>query len=196
MVLLFDTKEIPRTAAFTGFRPQKLPFEDMNGKEAMKLKSTIKAAFSLLIKQGYRRFLTGGALGSDLLAAEAVEELKAVFYDKGIKNIICAPCIHYTEKWNPADKKRLLDVANKCDKVYFVSMKPYYKGCMHERNRFLVDNSSALVAVYDNIQSGGTQYTVDYALKNNKTVLRVDPYTNLSIQTVEKPEQIEQLIIK
>ena len=40
----------------------------------------------------------------------------------------------------------------------------YDKGCMLRRNRYLVDHSSMLIAVYDGML-GGTMYTLSYAMK-------------------------------
>ena len=47
------------------------------------------------------------------------------------------------------------------DKVVYTSQ-DYYNGCMHKRNRHLVDNSSLCIC-YLNSNTGGTAYTVDYA---------------------------------
>ena len=46
------------------------------------------------------------------------------------------------------------------------------RGCMHKRNRHLVDNSSACIA-YLTENKGGTAYTVDYAQKHGLTVYNV-----------------------
>ena len=48
----------------------------------------------------------------------------------------------------------------------------YTRGCMHERNRHLVDNSSVCVC-YLNRESGGTAYTVDYAEKQGLEVINL-----------------------
>ena len=46
------------------------------------------------------------------------------------------------------------------------------KGCMHKRNRYLVDNSSLCIC-YITRKSGGTAYTVKYAQNNGMTVVNV-----------------------
>ena len=48
----------------------------------------------------------------------------------------------------------------------------YTRGCMHERNRHLVDNSSVCVC-YLNRESGGTAYTVDYAKKQGLEIINL-----------------------
>ena len=46
------------------------------------------------------------------------------------------------------------------------------RGCMHKRNRHLVDNSSACIA-YLTDSKGGTAYTVDYAQKHGLNVYNI-----------------------
>lgn len=48
------------------------------------------------------------------------------------------------------------------DEVIYVS-ESYTPECMHKRNRFMVDNSSAVI-VYILSMSSGTAYTTNYAL--------------------------------
>ena len=63
------------------------------------------------------------------------------------------------------------EIKRQADKVVYTS-EEYTKGCMHKRNRYLVDNSSVCIA-YLTEAKGGTAYTVDYALKHNLTVYNV-----------------------
>ena len=39
----------------------------------------------------------------------------------------------------------------------------YYKGCYARRNRYMVDQSQRIIAVYDGRPAGGTAATVRYA---------------------------------
>ena len=41
----------------------------------------------------------------------------------------------------------------------------YTPGCMGRRNRYMVDRSSLLLAVYDGIPRGGTMNTLAYAMR-------------------------------
>ena len=51
----------------------------------------------------------------------------------------------------------------------------YDRGCMLRRNRYMVDRSSRLIAVYDGLLLGGTMYTVSYAMKQGLKVVLLDP---------------------
>ena len=57
------------------------------------------------------------------------------------------------------------------DKVVYTSQE-YTKGCMHRRNRHLVDHSSVCVC-YLTKKDGGTAYTVDYAEKQGLEIVNL-----------------------
>ena len=55
----------------------------------------------------------------------------------------------------------------------------YKKDCMLERNRFLVEHSDILLAVYNGERRGGTAATIRYARKAGREVWIMDPETHL-----------------
>lgn len=114
-----------------------------------------------LIARGYENFITGGALGYDTLAAECVLELKKKY--ENIKLIIAVPCKGQSDNWNARDRLIYDDILSRADEVRVLS-ESYTSGCMQRRNRFMVDSSSVCVA-YVQRASGGTFYTVSYAVE-------------------------------
>ncbi len=48
---------------------------------------------------------------------------------------------------------------------------------MLERDRFLVERSDCLLAVYDGVQRSGTGATMAYARKMGREVIVIDPIT-------------------
>lgn len=155
-----------KTACFTGHR-------DIPPEKAKTTISRLKAAIVDLINQGYLYFGAGGALGFDTLAEKAVLELKQTY--PHIKLILVLPCLSQAKNWSDANKAVYEDIKSKADKVVYTSQE-YTKGCMHKRNRHLVDNSSVCIC-YLNKDSGGTAYTVDYALKHGLSVINI-AYSN------------------
>ena len=141
-----------RTVCFTGHR--KIPPEQLET-VARRLKETLID----LIEKGYLYFGAGGALGFDTLAAQTVLELNADFPQ--IKMILVLPCLSQADSWSVADKRMYEQIKEKADKIVYTS-RAYTKGCMHKRNRHLVDNSSVCVC-YLTENTGGTAYTVNYA---------------------------------
>lgn len=122
-----------------------------------------------LIKKGYLYFGAGGALGFDTIAALAVLKLKEHYPD--IRLILVLPCRFQTRGWASEDVKIYENIKEQADKVVYTS-EEYTRGCMHKRNRHLVDNSSACIA-YLTESKGGTAYTVDYAAKHGLTVFNI-----------------------
>ena len=70
-----------RTCAFTGHRPQNLPFRfNENDDRCIALKQKLRDCIVQLIEQeGVRHFISGMAIGVDMYAAEIVLELKAEY---------------------------------------------------------------------------------------------------------------------
>ena len=151
-----------RTVCFTGHR--KIPPERMDT-----LARRLKAILIDLIENGYQYFGAGGALGFDTLAAQTILELKADY--PHIKLILVLPCLSQADGWSSHDQDIYEHIKTAADKVVYTS-REYSKGCMHKRNRHLVDNSSTCVC-YLTENTGGTAYTVEYAKKMNLVVINV-----------------------
>ena len=150
-----------KTVCFTGHR---IFYHDF-----VFLQSTLKETLEQLVQKGCRRFLAGGALGFDTLAASAVLELRERFPD--ISLILVLPCRGQQARWRTDQRAKYERILSFADEVIFLN-ESYQKGCMHERNRYLVDNSG-LCLCYLVKKSGGTYYTVQYAKKQGLPVINL-----------------------
>lgn len=150
------------TICFTGHR--KIPPEQITT-----LAQRLEKALIELIHNGYIYFCAGGALGFDTLAAQTVLSLKAD--NPNIKLILVLPCLSQTRGWSIRDVEIYEDIKSKADKVVYTSQE-YTKGCMHKRNRHLIDSSSVCVC-YLTETTGGTAYTVAYAQKKLLQVINL-----------------------
>ena len=142
-----------QTCCFTGHRS--IP-EWQRDSISVALRVTVRN----LIRQGYRYFGAGGALGFDTMAAQVVLSLKKEF--PHIKLILVLPCEDQAARWTAKDQAVYEEIKHQANKVVYIA-KRYTPDCMFARNRHLVDNSSACIC-YLTRKSGGTFYTVDYAL--------------------------------
>lgn len=141
-----------RTCCFTGHR--NLPVEKIP-----EIRTRMYETVEWLIRHGVLYFGAGGAMGFDTLAAQVVLELRKRYPE--IKLILVLPCRDQTRGW-PAEAITVYEVIRvAADKVVYIS-DAYHKGCMHERNRHLVDHSRQCVC-YLTESCGGTAYTVAYA---------------------------------
>ena len=148
------------TACFTGKRPQKLPWRfNETDPRCVRLKEALRREIVKAIERGYVHFISGMALGADTFAAECVLSLKKDYPHITLEAAV--PCRFQAAKWNDADKARYVSLLARCDAVN-VLQEAYTATCMQERNRYMVDKSSLLIAVYDG-SGGGTGSTVKYA---------------------------------
>lgn len=122
-----------------------------------------------LCEKGYTRFLSGGALGFDTMAAEVVLEAKRKFPEIGL--VMVLPCRDQQEKWSRADKQKYERILPEAEQVIYLTEK-YCTGCMHLRNKYLVDNSDVCIA-YLTHRSGGTAHTVGYAEEKGIAVVNL-----------------------
>lgn len=151
-----------RTVCFTGHRT--IPML-----KKKKVERTLINTLETLIEEGYCYFGAGGALGFDTMAALAVLELKKKY--SHIKLILVLPCKNQVRGWKENDIFQYEKIMSLADKVVYTS-EVYYDGCMHKRNRHLIDNSSVCVC-YLTENRGGTAYTVSYAKKNGKKIINI-----------------------
>lgn len=90
---------------FTGYRPKGLPWGYDETKESCILfKNVMTSIIEKAIVNGYTYFISGMALGIDMICAEIVLELK-----KKYKNVMleCAiPCINQEKKWSSSQQER------------------------------------------------------------------------------------------
>ena len=119
-------------------------------------------------ERGYKKFIAGGALGFDTMAALAVLELRE---ELGLELIVAVPYPQQDERWGQAAQRQYRKILQEADEVVAVS-DCYDRGCFHRRNRYMADRSSLCIAYY-NGTGGGTKYTVEYALKNQIEIIFV-----------------------
>ncbi len=150
------------TVCFTGHR-------QLADQEAAAVSAKLERLLPRLYQQGYRRFLCGGALGFDTLAAEAVMRLQATYPDAML--VMAIPCATQAMRWSEADTRRYERILYAADETNVLSP-AYYNGCMMVRNRFMVDRS-ALCVCYLNKMKGGTMSTVAYAVQEKLSVLNL-----------------------
>lgn len=86
------------SVAFTGHRPQKLPFGfDETDPRCVDFKRRLCNSIEMMILEGYTHFISGGALGMDMYAAEAVLTLREQYPEITLE--IAIPHNGQTAKW-------------------------------------------------------------------------------------------------
>ena len=159
------------TCCFTGHRPDKLPWRDDEwDPRCVALKERLAAALEDAYNKGMRHFICGMARGADFYFCEAVLALRerrpGVTVGGGL------PCEEQAAHWKERDRNRYFRLVAQCD--YETMVQHHYdRGCMLRRDRYMVDRSSMIIAVYGGVL-GGTMYTLSYAMKKGLEVNILD----------------------
>ena len=94
-----------RRCAFTGYRPQKMPFGfDEADPRCIDFKKRLKDTIHALYYCGYKHFISGGALSMDMFAAEAVVELRKEYPEIVLEMV--SPFDAQAAKWSPEHQAR------------------------------------------------------------------------------------------
>ena len=118
---------------------------------------------------GFTEFRVGGALGFDTLAAQRV--LAAREQRPTCQLHLILPCRNQPHHWHSNDEECYRDILSRADRVTYVQ-ETYTKGCMHLRNRALVEGSDLCLAFcYES--TGGSAYTCRYALQRGVRLINL-----------------------
>lgn len=125
-------------------------------------------------------FRRGGRIAFRVLHAGSIRGLPRRFFKGRRKTKNTLECVisfpGQADSWEKADQKCRYNIPTAADKAVITS-EQYNRGCFFTRNRYMVDKADVVVCAF-NGKSGGTAYTVDYALKQNKIVIQINPETS------------------
>lgn len=173
--------EVGETVFFTGHRPKQLwgaypPFKFYETRPVAlhaSHKALLMDALDKYIAAGYKNFISGGAQGMDLLAAECILELKGTLYPH-IRLVIARPFpSQHSTKPEPS-KVYIRSIEFAADHVVDVSPDPYSPAKMQIRNAWMVDHANCGIALWDGTEKGGTWNCIKYAISRKKHMLIID----------------------
>lgn len=136
------------------------------------------------IARGYEYFVCGGAVGFDTIAAMQVARIRAGGAE--ISLILALPCRDQTAMWKSTEMLRLYQrIKGMADDIIYVN-DLFFKGCMKERNQFMVDCSSACITYFNEQKTGGTAQTVRMARKQDIAITNI--YTGTTVHGTQAGE--------
>ena len=161
--------------AITGHRPKSFPWKyNETAPDCVLLKETLAAQIRLLADSGVTDWLSGMALGVDLWCAQIVLSLKEK--NPALRLHCILPREGQEVKWPKAEQEQYHSILKRADEGVYVS-RDYHPDCMLERNRYMVDRASILLAVYNGTRRSGTGMTVNYADAKHRMITIINPIT-------------------
>ncbi len=159
-----------KACSFTGHRASKLPWQnDESDIRCIVLKEKIADAVEAIYRSGIRHFICGMANGCDMYFCEAIIKLRASHDDITLEAAI--PWEGQSDGWSDDLKKRYFKLVEDCD-YYTLVQSNYTPDCFMRRNRYMVDNSSVIIAAY-NGSPGGTMKTMLYAIRQGIEIVEL-----------------------
>ena len=165
--------EREKTCCFTGHRPDKLPWgKHEDDPRCLRAKEALLLALERAYGAGYRHFMCGMAQGGDLYFAQAVLDLRGKHPEVTLEGV--RPCENQADSWPAGEKARYWTILDQCNYETLVQHH-YDRYCMMRRNRYMVDRSARLIALYNGEPKGGTAQTLAYALRKKLETDILDP---------------------
>ena len=167
--------------AFTGRRPKDLVGYDHD--KYLPLYNYLKEYVVTLYHAGYTEFITGGAQGFDQLVFWAVNSAKSRQH-LPIRNIVYIPYEGQQSNWSVKGTFGQIEyntMLKRADEVYCNpnAAKLDISQRFLARDRAMVDQANLVVGLYPTDEwnspncTGGTAYTLRYAKKKDKTIVRI-----------------------
>jgi uncharacterized phage-like protein YoqJ len=153
------------SVCFTGHR-------DLTNIEIQNASMRLSKLLSVLIEHhGLKECFAGGAVGFDTVAAQTVLSLKSYYPELKLNLIL--PCHGQENSWNANQKSEYYHIKDHADQVRVLA--PFfYNGCMHARNRELLNNADICIAyLRKGTSSGGSLNTVLQATKLGIPVINI-----------------------
>ncbi|MFR9543109.1 MAG: SLOG family protein [Rikenellaceae bacterium] len=160
-----------QTIAFTGNRTLTAP----KGKLFFNLERTIRKKLSALLEECYNdgktTFISGMAIGWDMLCAEEVLKLQSNHPE--VRLIAAVPFTGQEAKYSPSDQRRYHKLLSQATSTITISEGGFSNQAYHDRNDFLIANSIKLIAYHNGKPRSGTASTIRKATDLGVEVLNL-----------------------
>ena len=140
-----------KTCCVTGHR-------DIPAERIDHIKTSLEYEVDHAISDGFTCFISGFADGADLLFAGIVAE--RIAKNPALKLIAAIPYRRRLDTLKKSERTKVL--IDLCSEIY-VAAEEYHPSVYAKRNRYMVERSDRVIAVYDGREKGGTVGTIRLA---------------------------------
>lgn len=133
--------------SFTGHR-------QIKGEHTDKLPGLVARAIEYAYSRGCRKFITGGALGFDTVAAREVLKFRMRHAD--VSFVLFLPCLNQDKSWTDRQRSLYEYLLSEANEIVYVS-EEYSDGCMKERNFRMANEADILISYVSRNNSGAAQ---------------------------------------
>lgn len=148
----------------SGYRPHELGiFNDKHPGVAI-IKKALENELRALLVDGLEWVIISGQQGVETWTAEVVIELKKEFSQ--LKYSIITPFLEIEKNWNEQKQQKYHFIVSQADFVTSVTKRPYEAPWQFiEKDKFIIQNTDALLLLYDEDQEASPKYVKRLAEK-------------------------------
>lgn len=148
----------------SGYRPHELGIFNEKHPGSAIIKKAIENELRALIDDGLEWVVISGQQGVETWTAEVVIQLKKEFPQ--LKYSIITPFLDIEKNWNEQKQEKFFYIQSQADFVTSVTKKPYEAPWQFiEKDKFIIQNTDALLLVYDEDHEGSPKYVKRLAEK-------------------------------
>jgi uncharacterized phage-like protein YoqJ len=178
-MLTLEDLNISETCTASGHRPTKLGGYNSQSPFNLKLKAALQTKLQQAYNLGYRKFISGFAIGWDTFFSEAVLLLKETYPDVHLVAFIPfeesinakGELESQYSKWPKSSQDLYHKLLEECSLVHYVSGPGYGPWKMDVRNKAMANYSSRALTCWDGSE-GGTGNFMNYV--NGLTTIEID----------------------
>lgn len=141
---------------------------------------TEKLCIKLIEEYGVKHFISGAAMGYDMLAANIVLNLKKQY--PLIMLHLYLPCRNQSQQWKPAYKAEWDKLIKLADEKKYIYDGNYVDGCMQLRNTEMVNDAYYGIA-FCKRNTGGTYDTIKKAVQNKRFICILPSQQTFGVMT-------------
>jgi uncharacterized phage-like protein YoqJ len=162
-----EVVQLIKTILLSGYKSHELGIWDQKHPGIFIIKNAIEQQLRTLIDEGLQWVIIGGQPGIELWGAEVVFSLKEEFPD--LKLGVLMPFLEQEKNWKEERQEHYKSIIEQADFAQAVSKKPYIGPWQFKaRDEFSLDNTEALLLVYDEEKEGSPKFLKEAADKRTK----------------------------
>lgn len=175
----------------TGYKPHELGIFNEKHLGITIIKKAIENELRRFIDEGLEWVIISGGLGVETWTCEVVLQLKKEF--PHLKYSIITPFLDIEKNWNEQKQEKYHFIRSQADFVTSVTKRPYEAPWQFiEKDKFIIQNTDALLLVYDEDHEGSPKYVKrlaeKYAQNNDYNIFTITSY-DLQIVAEEIQEE-------
>ncbi|WP_050182029.1 DUF1273 domain-containing protein [Domibacillus robiginosus] len=146
-----------KTILLSGYKSHELGIWDQKHPGISVIKHALEGRLRVLVEEGLEWVIIGGQPGVELWGAEVVFSLQEEFPD--LKLGVLTPFLEQEKNWKEERQDYYNSIIDRADFVDAVSKKPYIGPWQFKaRDQFSLDNTEALLLVYDEEKEGSPKF--------------------------------------